>query len=218
MNNAPFMGAFFLATVDTMIRTLVTLLLITLCYPAQAGVYKRTDAEGNVEYTDIPRTTEEKPVPLPPATTYTPTPVDSGTQANGPAAQAAVNYESVTITQPAEDETVREDAGNLAVLVATTPPLQPGHRFVVLIDGKKMAEGQSSSLQVENVDRGAHSVQVQVVDASDKVIAGSRSVTFHMQRTSTLLQQDSGAASPYEMPEPYRTPPYQLPEPYRKAP
>ena len=195
-------------------RILTTLLLITLCASAQAGVYKRIDAEGNVEYTDVPRTTEEKPVPLPPASTYTPTPVDSGAQASGPAAQAAVNYESVTITQPAEDEAVREDAGNLAVLVTTTPPLQSGHRFAVLIDGKKMAEGQSSSLQVENVDRGTHTVQVQVVDASDKVIASSRSVTFHLQRTSTLLQQDPGAASPYEMPEPYR----QLPEPYRKAP
>lgn len=190
------------------------LLLITLCTETPAGVYKRIDAQGNVEYTDVPKEAKEKPVELPPASTYTPLPVDSGDQTGVQQPALTVNYESVAITQPAEDETVRENAGNVLIQVTTTPPLQSGHRFVALIDGNKMAEGQSSSLQVENLDRGTHSVQVQVVDASGKVVAASQSVTFHLQRVSTLLQQAPGAASPYEMPEPYR----QLPEPYRRAP
>lgn len=167
-------------------RILPALLLIILCADALAGVYKRTDAEGNVEYSDLPQTTKEKAVPLPPASTYTPPPVDAGMQTSEAPAQQAVGYESVAITQPADDQAIRENAGNVLVQFTSNPALQAGHRFVLLVDGKKMAEGHSSSLQLENLDRGTHNVQVQVVDASGQVIASSRPVTFHLQRVSIL--------------------------------
>ena len=201
-----------------MTRILPLLLLITLCCPAQAGVYKRTDAEGNVEYSDLPQTTKEKAIPLPPTTTYKPTPVDSTSHAADTGQVQTGAYESVTITQPTDEEAVRENTGKLTVQISSTPPLQSGHRFVVLIDGKKMAEGQGTRQQVDNLDRGTHNVQVQVVDASGQVISSSRRVTFYMQRIS-ILQQQAPADSPYTMPAPYRSPsPYQLPAPYRNAP
>jgi hypothetical protein len=200
-------------------RTFTVCLLIALCTLAQAGVYKRTDPQGNVEYTDVPRSTQEKPIPLPPATTYTPPPV-SGT-ATGPQTGAQVMqssaYRSVTISQPADDEAVRDNAGNLSIQVSSDPALQANHRFVVLIDGEKQAEGRGGSLQVQNVDRGTHSLQVNVVDGGGQVLASSPVVKFHMLRVSVLQNKDS--SSPYQTPTPYQTPsPYQLPTPYRNAP
>lgn len=205
-------------------------LLLTLCAGVQAEVYKRIDADGNVEYTDTRQGSKEKSIPLPPSTTYTPPVADNAAPAAGQAAQF-VNYESLTITQPTVDETVRENSGNVTVTVSSTPELQAEHRFVVLIDGIKMAEGQSTSLQVNDLDRGTHTVQVQIVDAASKVITRSRLITFHLARISTLQQPGTSTDSPYTLPEPYQSPspyelpepyqnpsPYQLPEPYRPAP
>jgi hypothetical protein len=200
-------------------RIFTACLLIALCTLAQAGVYKRTDAQGNVEYTDVPRSTQEKPIPLPPPSTYTPPPVSgtaAGPQGGAQVVQSSV-YRSVTISQPADDEAVRDNAGNLSIQVSSDPALQANHRFVVLIDGAKQAEGRGGSLQVENVDRGTHSLQVNVVDGGGRVLASSPVVKFHMLRISVLQNKDS--SSPYQTPTPYQTPsPYQLPAPYRNAP
>lgn len=196
-------------------RILPTLLLITLCSPALAGVYKRVDDQGNVEYTDLPQTAKEKSIPLPASTTYSSTPVDSGTQTSGPAAPP-ISYESIVITQPKDDEAVRENAGILEVKITCTPELRPDHQFAVLIDGKKMKEGRSNTLQVNDVERGSHTLLAEIVDADGKILASSHVVTFHMQRVSILQQKGTEADSPYTTPEPYQSPsPYQMPEPYQ---
>jgi len=151
-----------------------------------AAVYMEKDAKGNVVFTDRPSSKDAKPIKLNPTSTYkAPDLHRAGTsRPSQKPDDGAQGYESITITQPANDSPVRENNGNLEVGIDLSPALKTGHHFVLLMDGVPVAEGQSTTLRLQNVDRGTHTLQVQVVDDNGNVIISSESVTFHMLRIS----------------------------------
>ncbi len=168
----------------TILLGFVTLLL---SLPVAAAVYMEKDAEGNTVFTDRPSSENAKPIKLTPSSTYkAPTlpsaaPTDSQTTEQNNDAQG---YEFVAITHPADDSPIRENSGALEVNIDLIPALKPDHRFVLLLDGIPATEGQSTTLRLQNVDRGTHTIQIQIVDDSDNVIISSESVTFHMLRVT----------------------------------
>jgi len=96
-------------------------------------------------------------------------------------------YTQARIVAATDDAAVRGNAGNLTVRVQVSPPLQKGHRLQLLLDDVVQGAATSaSSIELRNLDRGTHSLQVQVVDSSGSVLfAGARS-TFHLLRHSRL--------------------------------
>jgi len=158
---------------------------LLLSLPVAAAVYMEKDAEGNTVFTDRPSSENAKPIKLTPPSIYKapaiPTPSDSPSTDQNNDAQG---YEFVTITHPADDSPIRENSGALEVNIDLIPALKPDHRFVLLLDGIPATEGQGTTLRLQNIDRGTHTIQVQIVDDSNNVIISSESVTFHMLRVA----------------------------------
>ncbi len=149
----------------------------------QAAVYMERDAEGNIVFTDHPTSPAAKPVELPPPSTYQPPPLPrlQDTQST-PSPTADTGYKSLAIASPPNDEPLRANNGEVDVVVAIDPPLRPGHQLRLLLDGRVVAEGGETHFRLENVDRGTHQLQAEVLDTSGRVVLSSPVSTFHLLR------------------------------------
>jgi hypothetical protein len=148
---------------------------------ATAEVYKKTNPDGSVTFSDVPSKIDAKPIKLPPSSRYSAPPRPEPTASPRPA-KTAESYESVSITSPANDSAVRDNAGNLTIKFNVKPGLAPGHTYVLIMDGTNVGEGQTGNIQLKNVDRGSHTFIVQVVDKNKNMIIQSESVLVHLQR------------------------------------
>ena len=113
------------------------------------------------------------------APTVTPRALMPGDAANAP-------YESVTIVSPAEQETLWNIGAMLDVRTSFVPPLQPGHRYDLVLDGQRRnVNTMSTSVVLPDVFRGEHTLQVVVLDGGREIMR-SPPRTFFVQQTSAL--------------------------------
>ncbi|NQD91345.1 DUF4124 domain-containing protein [Pseudomonas sp. CrR25] len=168
-------------------RRMLTCLLLTLALPVSAQIYKYTDANGNTVFTNQPPDgTAVQNVELPPTNTVemqapSVPPADSASSQSEPAPP----YRTLRLTGLPSDEALRANNGTFSVGVALQPRLAASHRLRLLLDGQPY--GQPSNvphLQLTNVDRGEHSLAVEVL-SGDKTIQQSPTVTFTVQRVNT---------------------------------
>jgi len=182
-------------------RFLVFLLIISasmLAASSQAAgsrIYKTVDEDGNVVFTDVPPKEGEKSqaVAVETPNTFDPAPGTAETRDAWNIDQSAdaeqtdsVGYQSAAIVSPSDDSSVRENAGNVSVVAELEPELQPGHKVRLMLDGKPEQEGRQTAFMLLNVDRGTHSANIEVVDASGNVLIVSEPITFTLQRYSIL--------------------------------
>ena len=152
-----------------------------------AQAYRWVDDDGIVHYSDIPREGAER-IELPSDNRVTrrqrPRPAAPARPAGDQqAAPAAFNYESITFASPAAEETLWNIEGVLNVNVALRPGLQDGHQIRVYFDGnERMVTG--TSFQIEEVYRGVHNLQAEVVDATGKLMIRSVTNRFYVQQSS----------------------------------
>lgn len=167
-------------------RSLLVCLLLTLALPASAQIYKYIDANGNTVFTNQPpRGVEADEVKLPPANTVNislpeqPAPLDDDRQT-----ESSSPYRSLSIGGIPDDEALRANNGTFTVTVQLDPPLFQGHRVRFLLDGIPQAPAsRSTSLQLNNVDRGTHRLEVEVLDNEQVVQQALK--TFTVQRIHT---------------------------------
>ena len=155
---------------------------------ALAEAYTWTDESGVVHYSDRPQPGATV-VELDTASgrrqrTTRPTSPASSNDANADAAQA-VQYETLEIASPAPEETLWNIGGTLNVTLALTPALQPGHQVRVYFDGTPRTV-QSASFQLEDVHRGVHNLQAEVIDETGKLMIRSLPNRFYVQQNSVL--------------------------------
>ncbi|HPE60945.1 MAG TPA: DUF4124 domain-containing protein [Thiolinea sp.] len=171
--------------------------LLGLFAPLQAEVYRWTDASGRVYFGDKPpENSRATNVDLPPLTVADSffkhhKPEDGQEQeATAPEtpdkADAGQDYRYFEVLFPKNEDTVRTNGGQVTVQLEIDPPLQPGHGLVFYMDGKQMGKSSSTSLMLENVDRGNHSVFAVLHDASGEVIRNTQPVRFNVLRASIL--------------------------------
>ena len=91
-------------------------------------------------------------------------------------------YLALEIVSPADDEPIRENAGNITVITNLNPRLQRGHVARLLMDGDVVQEGPQASFSLANVDRGTHTISVEIVNESGEVLIRSGESTFHLLR------------------------------------
>ena len=94
-------------------------------------------------------------------------------------------YKSLAIVSPGAEETLWNIEGVLNVTLALSPGLQNGHRVRVYFDGKPR-EASGSSVQIEDVYRGVHNIQVEVIDETGKLMIRSVTNRFYVQQNSIL--------------------------------
>ena len=166
-------------------RYLLLLVGLTLCFGvfAQDRVYKRVNPDGSVEYSDQPtQGAEVINVPkgstftLPEASARTASPADTAAE------ETKVVYDSLEISRPTNDETIRSNEGKVTALARVVPELDANHRFRWSLDGEIVQDVNSPELRLNNIDRGSHTLQAEIVDADGKVVISSESVTVHLMR------------------------------------
>ncbi|HNP35773.1 MAG TPA: DUF4124 domain-containing protein [Woeseiaceae bacterium] len=150
--------------------------------PLFAVAYRWVDSEGVVHYSDRPEPGAEE-ISLPDANTTTVRRYTHTVQPQEKPKPPASRYESIEIAAPAAEETLWNIEGVLKVSVALTPALQPGHQVRVYLDGKaKNVSGMSFTLQ--DVYRGVHNLQAEVLDETGKTLIKSKPSRFYVQQNS----------------------------------
>lgn len=202
--------------------SLTILLGLGLHGPVAAAVYKWVGPDGKIVYTDQPRPGAKEvelpkfaPPPPPPAkpAAVDKTPPDKKTDAT--TEPAFPGYKKVALVKPLNDDTVRENNGAVEVALELEPAWDAkwGHKISVSLDGKNLPETYTSpQFQLQNIDRGSHSLQVTVNDAKGVLLSTTDSVTFHMKRQSVNFVQKNPIMAPRI------DPPESLLQPYQSAP
>lgn len=162
---------------------LVVILPLVVTDLALAAIYKTVDKEGNVIFTDTrPVDDPSEEVKLRPITPMSSVPIGrSGSSLQGEEDESKAIYSRLEIVEPANDSTVR-DQGNFTVKVATEPRILSGHRIRLLLDGGVVGESKRKlTFDLTNVDRGTHTLTVEIVDNRRKVVQSSSS-KVHVHR------------------------------------
>lgn len=158
--------------------------------PAMAeDAYRWTDADGVVHYSDVPVEGAER-VDLSGYTKSTGVQLSRRPAAERDTAGAAAadadgpfQYETLAISSPAAEETLWNIEGVLNVTLALTPPLQEGHQVRVYFDGSPRTV-QGTSFQIDEVWRGVHNLQAEVIDSTGKLMIRSQPNRFYVQQNT----------------------------------
>ncbi|MFT6926848.1 MAG: hypothetical protein ACJAZP_002468 [Psychromonas sp.] len=96
----------------------------------------------------------------------------------------AIIYQAEIIS-PENDSPLRSNNGSIDIQVKIMPEKKPAQKLQLFLDGKALGSPQiSSTIRADNIDRGTHQIQVQLLDESGTVIARTQVVTVHLLRIS----------------------------------
>lgn len=163
--------------------------LLLLATPVLAEVYKKVTPSGEVIYSDV-RTQGAKQLNVPEPQTYTPPPLPVAVNSSLEQKEDKALYSSFVIDSPVNEETIRDNLGNVPVLLTLEPKLiaKDGHRIQYFLDGKlhgrKTVDMQKTMV---NVDRGEHTLSAVVIDQSGAPIISTTPVTVFVHRSSSQL-------------------------------
>ncbi|MBB3104316.1 DUF4124 domain-containing protein [Azomonas macrocytogenes] len=159
------------------------LLLYALISPAYAEVFRYKDANGNPLFTDQPRDETARPVEIRQSLNSLPT-ITSVARPTEPPPKRQPLYAWLRITHPLQNETLRDNTGNVEVFLESEPALQPGHTYVLWLDGKPGDAQQTPPFLLHNLDRGSHRLTAEIVDSQGNSLTRSLTVTIHIKRMS----------------------------------
>ncbi|WP_263261691.1 DUF4124 domain-containing protein [Pseudomonas sp. RIT-PI-S] len=170
-------------------RRAIVLLLPLFCAPAWGEIYKYTDANGNTVYSEhAPAGQPSQTVKLPPLNSVEmpkgKAPEPTPQPAPQPPPTAVTAYAALGLTGIPPDGAIRANNGTFDVGVNIQPRLVEGQLLQLLLDGVAYGTpGNVPRLQLVNVDRGQHSLAVQVLDGP-RVVQASPPVTIYVMRVS----------------------------------
>ena len=173
-------------------RSIIGFIALLVAGVVFAQAYKWTDEDGVVHYSDRPHPGAEivqlpeqhsSPRAIRPApTVQRPTRYGaSKDQAETPA--QPFSYQTLEITTPAAEQTLWNIEGVLNVTLNLQPALQPGHSVRAYFDGTPQ-QVSGTSFQIQEVYRGVHNLQVEVIDETGKLMIRSLPNRFYVQQNS----------------------------------
>lgn len=173
-----------------------------LCRAADSSeIYKVVDKDGNVVYTDQPPRDGSEPVDLPPLSVI-------GTENSATAepdrkenrsdeaeeTPRALNpselrrlYRDFRITQPHHEETFWGTANAVFVNWGSSEPPAADMSVRFLVDGRAQAAPTGGGLEL-SLERGEHQVYAELLDARNRVIVTSETVTFFVKQHSAPMR------------------------------
>ncbi|HEB85611.1 MAG TPA: DUF4124 domain-containing protein [Gammaproteobacteria bacterium] len=189
-NEKYFLYLYFILGYAERMRPILFILFISLSLSlfAASKIYKKVNPDGSVEYSDVPLVPGAKPIKLKPLPTVNMTPVAPAhprSSSHAPATKP-FRYESIRILSPQADEAIRSNNGNLRIKGELTPSLQSNlkHHLQWQMDGKILAGANSLNLNLKNLDRGTHKLQLRVLNANGKVVIRTPTISFHILRVA----------------------------------
>jgi hypothetical protein len=158
----------------------IFLLSLLFAVSVNAQVYRTTDENGNVIFTDKPPHSNAEEVTINPTNTTPATEVRVET----PEAESPVEEETdeaadyrVVVTAPEDGGTIPMGTGSFTVIASVSPGLEDGETLQLLMNGTANGEPQrQNSWDLVNMRRGEHSVVVARYDTEGNVQASSEAV------------------------------------------
>ena len=177
-----------------------------------APAWRWVDANGQVHYSDTP-VPGAKQIELSGAqgfgsstTTQQSAPSKSPGQAPAKSTGPAQSYRAFNIVSPKQQETLWNVGTVVNVDVELDPPLAPNHLLDMYVDGERRnLNSQSTSLALQDIYRGVHTIQAVVVDQSGAEVIRSLATTFMVQQSSIQNPNDNSPVRP-QPPRPTPTP------------
>ena len=170
-------------------RTILVLLgLLAMPFALADEAYVWTDEDGVVHYSDRPQPGAKRVELQAPNSSRSPSmrgADESGEDDDAAEPAAPFRYESLEVANPGAEETLWNIEGTLSVTLALSPALQPGHQIRVYFDGNpRMVSG--TTFQIDEVWRGVHNLQAEVLDETGNMMIRSRTNRFYVQQNTIL--------------------------------
>lgn len=176
-------------------RIFVAVLSLCAAGLAFAQAYKWVDEDGVVHYSDRPQPGAEV-VDLPrrpPPTSAPAARVAATSTAEQAPEEPAPGYELLEVADPGPEVTLWNIEGTLNVSLNLQPALQPGHQVRAYFDGEpRMVSG--TSFQIEEVYRGVHNIQVEILDETGQMLIRSRTNRFYVQQNTVIGRRTGNVA------------------------
>ncbi|WP_106475674.1 DUF4124 domain-containing protein [Phytohalomonas tamaricis] len=182
-------------------RTLAGCLLLFAAIPAvNAAVYRSVDANGNPVFTDQPQPESSRINVAPPDV------VDVDAKSSQPQKkaldpaepqQAFIPYTQLAIVSPRNEATIPTGAaGDVQVELAITPQLAPGDKVRLRVDGQVSQSAlRTSAFFISGMNRGEHTLRVELLDSTGHVRQQSDPVTIYVQRASQNMPANPRSSS-----------------------
>ncbi|WJG08927.1 DUF4124 domain-containing protein [Aliiglaciecola sp. LCG003] len=155
---------------------------------ANAGtLYKIVNSDGSVTYTDSPQAGAVEVNMEHSNSAVMPSLSANSNAAQKRLAKAQPSYQ-LSISSPSDQETIRNNLGKVSV-TAKISPIGNG-KFQLYLDGTLAQTSPAPSFQLQDVDRGEHSIQVKFVSHKGKILASSQSIVFFLHQASILINSN----------------------------
>lgn len=167
-------------------RTILILLGLLAAAVAFADTWTWTDEEGVVHYSDRPHPGATR-ISIDEPNTSASLAANRSSDATDPNGEEETagpfRYESFEIASPAAEQTLWNIESVLNVSLSLSPALQPGHQVRVYFDGTPQIVG-GTSFQIQEVYRGVHNLQAEVLDETGTLMIRTRTNRFYVQQTT----------------------------------
>jgi hypothetical protein len=166
------------------------LLWLLLCFvlsaPAQSQVYKYVDKDGNVVYSDSPPEEQQDlpPAKLPDLIIQPAVEVQRNNSSNTP--QTDATEIDVSIVQPENETTITPGQMSFIVAAMASRSLARGEIAVLVVNGEEHARSNSMNWTLDNLIRGEMTLQVNILDSEDSVLAESDTIRVFVRRPSVI--------------------------------
>lgn len=167
-------------------RHIFLLVSVLAASAAIADAYRWVDDDGVVHYSDRPDPRAEQ-IELPEANTvsvrrYSQRGAQPPAEDDATDPDEAFRYASLSISAPGADEHLWNIEGVLSVSLAVSPGLRPGHQVRVYYDGAARTV-TSTSFQMQDVYRGEHNLQAEILDETGKLMIRSQPSRFWVHQS-----------------------------------
>jgi Domain of unknown function (DUF4124) len=160
-------------------------------FAAQAAVvYKWTDADGVVHFSDQPVPGAEKISTGATNTATSGSPAADATAGDAQQKTGALDYAEFSITSPAPEQSFFADQPINANL-ALSPSLKAGQTVTWHLNGAEIGDQgpAATAITLPHLDRGTYSIAATVTDSATGQSRSSDSVTFYVRQPSELSPQ-----------------------------
>jgi hypothetical protein len=165
-------------------------LLIAISLGYAASVYTTTDSNGNIIYSDTPLENAKR---IPDATstistqTSTTKPQEKSAKPETPNETPSVPYSAFAITSPTDQQTFQNQR-QIPIVLKIDPPLQKGDRIQLYVDGAAYGAAlESTQLQVEQLNRGSHTLSASLIDSKRNLLKETPSITIFIQYATVAI-------------------------------
>ncbi len=101
--------------------------------------------------------------------------------------KAPASQYQVFIDQPSQEQTIRNNYGEIYVTGHVKPAFRSGFKVRLLLDGKQQQKPHANAIfKLKDIDRGEHTLVLELLDSEGQLLAVSEPRTIYLFRASAI--------------------------------